>query len=58
MIIDGHTHAFESEDLKVNIERMALLDAHLSDDDPNKWWVRGVGDLDGLVSGQAEAIGA
>jgi predicted TIM-barrel fold metal-dependent hydrolase len=55
MIIDGHTHAFEAEDLKVNIERMALLDAHLSDDDPDKWWVRGVGDLDGLVSGQAEA---
>jgi uncharacterized protein len=55
MIIDGHTHAFEAEDLKVNIERMALLDAHLADDDPNKWWVRGVGDLDGLVSGQAEA---
>jgi hypothetical protein len=40
----------------VNIERMALLNSHLPEDDPDKWWVRGVGDLDGLVSGQAEAI--
>lgn len=55
MIIDAHTHAFEAEDLKVIAERMAMLDSHLPDDDPNKWFVRGVGDLDGLVSGQAEA---
>ncbi len=55
MIIDAHTHAFESEDLKVIAERMAMLDSHLPDDDPNKWFVRGVGDLDGLVAGQAEA---
>lgn len=55
MIIDAHTHAFEPEDLKVIGERMGLLDSQLADDDPNKWFVRGVGDLAGLVTGQAEA---
>ncbi len=55
MIIDAHTHAFLPEDLKVLSERMSMLDAHLPDDDPNKWFVRGSGDLEGLVAGQAEA---
>jgi len=55
LIIDAHSHAFAERDLKVNKERMEQLDAHLPADDPNKWYVRGTGDLQGLVEGMDQA---
>ncbi len=55
MIIDAHAHAFLPEDLRVLEERMTLLDASLPDQDPNKWYLRGRGDLEGMARDMAAA---
>lgn len=56
-LIDAHTHAFLPEDLEVLAQRMALMDVHLSDDDPHKWRLHGQGSLED-VSGSLARAGA
>ncbi|MEW5911708.1 MAG: amidohydrolase family protein [Thermodesulfobacteriota bacterium] len=55
MLIDAHTHAFLPEDLEVLAQRMALLDAHLPDDDPHKWRLFGEGSLGAVAQSMARA---
>jgi hypothetical protein len=55
LFIDAHTHAFLPEDLKVLKERLLFLDAHLEQDDPNRWKLFTEGDLESLLQGMAKA---
>ena len=53
--IDAHTHAYPPDDLKLLKERLAMLDAHLDDADPNKWQITGGGLLSELAAMEQEA---
>ncbi|KIX11777.1 amidohydrolase family protein [Dethiosulfatarculus sandiegensis] len=55
MIIDGHTHAYLSEDLEILRQRLEMLDSELASDDPNKWSLKSRGDLESLIASQEEA---
>ena len=55
MIIDGHTHAYLSEDLEILRQRLEMLDSELASDDPNKWSLKSRGDIESLIASQEEA---
>jgi len=55
LLIDAHTHAFLPADLETLAQRMALLDAHLHDDDPHKWRLFGQGSLEAVAESMARA---